>query len=151
MREIYGRGNPAAARVALSHVVEGGGCVEHVDLVALHEAGGAGPFGVADGGAVGERPQAVRQLVEPVGDDRRLMTGWDTGVLWASLGCSFLVMVVGMFLVPSLSLPQALAAIHRGDYEVRRLQEHRLVRRMGEEAGPYSVAELQTQVRSGSG
>ena len=49
--------------------------------------------------------------IEPVGDNRRLMTGWDTGVLWASLGCSFLVMVVGMFLVPSLSLPLALAAI----------------------------------------
>ena len=36
---------------------------------------------------------------------------WDTFVLWADLGISFLVMVVGMFLVPGLGLGEALLAI----------------------------------------
>ncbi len=49
------RGDSAAAGVPLGNVVERGGRVEHVDLVALHQAGGTGPFGVADGGAVQRR------------------------------------------------------------------------------------------------
>ncbi len=57
------------------------------------------PFGQAEGG------------IAPVPRDRALMSGWDTGALWGSLGVSFLVMVVGMFLVPGLSLPTALLAI----------------------------------------
>ena len=39
------------------------------------------------------------------------MGTWDTFVLWADLGISFLVMVVGMFLVPGLGLGAALLAI----------------------------------------
>ncbi len=57
------RGDPAAAGVALGHVVEGGGGVEDVDVVALHQAGGTGPFGVADGGVVQEQVAAVVPLV----------------------------------------------------------------------------------------
>ncbi len=49
--------------------------------------------------------------IEPVPEGHPLMTGWDTGVLWADLGISFLVMLVGTFLVPALGLPEALAAI----------------------------------------
>jgi putative hydroxymethylpyrimidine transporter CytX len=39
------------------------------------------------------------------------MGTWDNFVLWADLGISFLVMVVGMFLVPGLGLGHALLAI----------------------------------------
>lgn len=49
--------------------------------------------------------------IAPISPTRALMTAWDTGALWSSLGVSFLVMVVGMFLVPGLSLPTALLAI----------------------------------------
>jgi nucleobase:cation symporter-1, NCS1 family len=49
--------------------------------------------------------------IEPVPPGHPLMNGWDTGVLWADLGISFLVMVVGMFLVPALGLGEALLAI----------------------------------------
>jgi len=49
--------------------------------------------------------------IAPISPARALMTWWDTGALWFSLGVSFLVMVVGMFLVPGLSLPVALLAI----------------------------------------
>src|SRR5262245_2158091 len=49
--------------------------------------------------------------IEPVPLERREMGGWATFVLWADLGVSFLVMVVGMFLVPGLGLAQALLAI----------------------------------------
>lgn len=49
--------------------------------------------------------------IEPVPRGHPLMSGWDTGVLWADLGISFLVMVVGMFLVPALGLAEALLAI----------------------------------------
>lgn len=49
--------------------------------------------------------------IAPISPARALMTAWDTGALWWSLGVSFLVTVVGMFLVPGLSLPTALLAI----------------------------------------
>jgi putative hydroxymethylpyrimidine transporter CytX len=49
--------------------------------------------------------------IQPVPPDHPRMSGWDTGALWGSLGVSFLVMVVGMFLVPGLSLAEALLAI----------------------------------------
>ncbi len=49
--------------------------------------------------------------IAPISPARALMTAWDTGALWWSLGVSFLVTVVGMFLVPGLSLPAALLAI----------------------------------------
>jgi putative hydroxymethylpyrimidine transporter CytX len=42
------------------------------------------------------------------------MGTWDNFVLWADLGISFLVMVVGMFLVPGLGLGPALLAILAG-------------------------------------
>src|SRR6185436_2132954 len=49
--------------------------------------------------------------IRPIPAEHRSMGGWDTFVLWADLGVSFLVMVVGMFLVPGLGLAQALLAI----------------------------------------
>ena len=49
--------------------------------------------------------------IAPIPSARAQMTAWDTGALWWSLGVSFLVTVVGMFLVPGLSLPVALLAI----------------------------------------
>jgi nucleobase:cation symporter-1, NCS1 family len=49
--------------------------------------------------------------IAPIPAARALMTWWDTGALWWSLGVSFLVTVVGMLLVPGLSLPVALLAI----------------------------------------
>src|ERR1700716_326122 len=49
--------------------------------------------------------------IEPVPRSRQVLGTWDTFVLWADLGISFLVMVVGMFLVPGLGLGAALLAI----------------------------------------
>src|SRR2546423_4986677 len=49
--------------------------------------------------------------IEPVPRSRQVLGTWDTFVLWADLGISFLVMVVGMFLVPGLGLGEALLAI----------------------------------------
>src|SRR5436190_14545400 len=49
--------------------------------------------------------------IEPVPRSRQVLGTWDTFVLWADLGVSFLVMVVGMFLVPGLGLGQAFLAI----------------------------------------
>jgi putative hydroxymethylpyrimidine transporter CytX len=49
--------------------------------------------------------------VTPVPAAERRLGFFDTFVLWADLGVSFLVMVVGMFLVPGLGLLEALAAI----------------------------------------
>lgn len=49
--------------------------------------------------------------IEPVHRSLQVLGTWDTFVLWADLGISFLVMVVGMFLVPGLGLGEALLAI----------------------------------------
>ncbi|GIW06324.1 MAG: cytosine permease [Dehalococcoidia bacterium] len=49
--------------------------------------------------------------VAPVPPSRRALGLWETFVLWADLGVSFLVMVVGMFLVPGLGLAEAIVAI----------------------------------------
>lgn len=49
--------------------------------------------------------------IEPARAEHRVLGTWDTFVLWADLGVSFLVMVVGTFLVPALGLGQALLAI----------------------------------------
>ncbi len=49
--------------------------------------------------------------IRPIPPERRALGTWDNFVLWADLGVSFLVMVVGMFLVPGLGLAQALLAI----------------------------------------
>jgi putative hydroxymethylpyrimidine transporter CytX len=49
--------------------------------------------------------------IHPIPVAQRRLGFLDTFVLWANLGVSFLVMVVGMFLVPGLSLGQALLAI----------------------------------------
>src|SRR5436190_16058055 len=49
--------------------------------------------------------------IEPVPRSLQVLGTWDTFVLWADLGISFLVMVVGMFLVPGLGLGEALLAI----------------------------------------
>ncbi len=49
--------------------------------------------------------------ITPVPPGRRALGTWDNFVLWADLGISFLVMLVGMFLVPGLGFGQALLAI----------------------------------------
>lgn len=49
--------------------------------------------------------------IRPAPPETRRLGLLDTFVLWADLGVSFLVMVVGMFLVPGLGLGQALWAI----------------------------------------
>jgi NCS1 family nucleobase:cation symporter-1 len=49
--------------------------------------------------------------IRPIPQEHRALGFWDNFVLWADLGVSFLVMVVGMFLVPGLGLAQALLAI----------------------------------------
>src|SRR4051794_38875728 len=49
--------------------------------------------------------------IEPVPERLRVLGGFDIGLLWASLGTSLLVLVAGTYLVPALSLPQALLAI----------------------------------------
>ena len=55
--------------------------------------------------------QASEHGILPVPAERRALGLWDGFVLWADLGVSFLVMVVGMFLVPGLGLAEALLAI----------------------------------------
>ncbi|MGH8935318.1 MAG: putative hydroxymethylpyrimidine transporter CytX, partial [Acidimicrobiia bacterium] len=55
--------------------------------------------------------QAKQYDIRPVPAGERTLGLWDSFVLWADLGISFLVMVVGTFLVPGLSLGRALAAI----------------------------------------
>ncbi|MDQ3812179.1 MAG: putative hydroxymethylpyrimidine transporter CytX [Chloroflexota bacterium] len=49
--------------------------------------------------------------IEPVPVQHRVLGVRDNFVLWADLGISFLVMVVGMFLVPGLGFWQAMLAI----------------------------------------
>src|SRR5215510_5776568 len=49
--------------------------------------------------------------IKPVPRSRQVLGTWENFVLWADLGISFLVMVVGMFLVPGLGLGEALLAI----------------------------------------
>ena len=49
--------------------------------------------------------------VRPISQSERRLGFLDSFVLWADLGVSFLVMLVGMFLVPGLSLGWALLAI----------------------------------------
>ena len=58
---------------------------------------------------IAERPAQLG--LEPVPTRQRALGFFDTFVLWADLGVSFLVMVVGMFLVPGLGLGQAFLAI----------------------------------------
>ena len=49
--------------------------------------------------------------IEPVPERLQTLGALDNGMLWSSLGLSLLVLVAGTFLVPALSLPQALLAI----------------------------------------
>ena len=49
--------------------------------------------------------------IEPVPERLRVLGLLDTGLLWGNLGVSLLVLVAGTFLVPALSLPEALLAI----------------------------------------
>jgi NCS1 family nucleobase:cation symporter-1 len=49
--------------------------------------------------------------IEPVPERLRVLGGLDTALLWGNLGVSLLVLVAASFLVPALSLPQALVAI----------------------------------------
>jgi putative hydroxymethylpyrimidine transporter CytX len=55
-------------------------------------------------------PETRAVGIEPIPPSQRKLGFLDTFVLWADLGISFLVMVVGMFLVPGLGLAQALVA-----------------------------------------
>jgi NCS1 family nucleobase:cation symporter-1 len=52
--------------------------------------------------------------IEPVPPAARRLGGWDFAVLWGDLGIGLLVLLAGSFLVPALSLGQALAAIALG-------------------------------------
>jgi len=58
--------------------------------------------------------QAQTHGIQPIPVAERRLGFTDTFVLWWDLGVSFLVMVVGMFLVPGLSLKGALGAILLG-------------------------------------
>jgi nucleobase:cation symporter-1, NCS1 family len=49
--------------------------------------------------------------IEPVPPRLRVLGLLDNGLLWGNLGVSLLVLVAGTYLVPALSLPEALAAI----------------------------------------
>src|SRR5438552_1403254 len=49
--------------------------------------------------------------ISPVPERLRTLGALENGMLWSSLGLSLLVLVAGAFLVPGLSLPQALLAI----------------------------------------
>ncbi len=49
--------------------------------------------------------------ITPVPERLRTLGGVENGMLWSSLGLSLLVLVAGAFLVPGLSLPEALLAI----------------------------------------
>src|SRR5262249_43213172 len=49
--------------------------------------------------------------ITPVPERLRTLGGLENGMLWSSLGLSLLVLVAGAFLVPGLSLPEALLAI----------------------------------------
>jgi len=49
--------------------------------------------------------------IEPVPPEARRLSFWDFAVLWGDLGVGLLVLLAGSFLVPALSLGQALAAI----------------------------------------
>lgn len=60
---------------------------------------------------LGQREGGDDVGIEPVARSRQVLGTWDSFVLWADLGISFLVMVVGMFLVPGLGLGEALLAI----------------------------------------
>jgi NCS1 family nucleobase:cation symporter-1 len=52
--------------------------------------------------------------IEPVPERLRVLGLLDTTVLWGNLGVSLLVLVAGALLVPSLSLPEAVAAVLLG-------------------------------------
>ena len=49
--------------------------------------------------------------ITPVPERLRTLGALENGMLWSSLGLSLLVLVAGAFLVPALSLPEALLAI----------------------------------------
>ncbi len=49
--------------------------------------------------------------IEPVPDRLRVFGLVDTGLLWANLGVSLLVLVAGALLVPALSQPAAIVAV----------------------------------------
>jgi NCS1 family nucleobase:cation symporter-1 len=49
--------------------------------------------------------------LEPVAPEARQLGFWGFAVLWGDLGIGLLVLLAGSFLVPALSLPQALGAI----------------------------------------
>jgi putative hydroxymethylpyrimidine transporter CytX len=63
----------------------------------------------AKGGAIQESAPAWG--ITPVPERLRTLGGLENGMLWSSLGLSLLVLVAGAFLVPALSLPEALLAI----------------------------------------
>jgi putative hydroxymethylpyrimidine transporter CytX len=58
-----------------------------------------------------ERERTPSWGITPVPERLRTLGGLENGMLWSSLGLSLLVLVAGAFLVPGLSLPNALLAI----------------------------------------
>src|SRR5438477_71701 len=71
--------------------------------------GAPDPARTGEGRGVSDRPPSWG--IEPVPERLRTLSALDNGMLWSSLGLSLLVLVAGTFLVPALSLPQALLAI----------------------------------------
>ncbi len=67
----------------------------------------------AKGGAI-EQERAPAWGIRPVPDRLRTLGGVENGMLWGSLGLSLLVVVAGTYLVPALSLRDALLAILAG-------------------------------------
>jgi nucleobase:cation symporter-1, NCS1 family len=67
----------------------------------------------ASQGVGGESPTSSWGI-EPVPERLRVLGLLDLGLLWGNLGVSLLVLVAGTYLVPGLSLPQALLAIAIG-------------------------------------
>ena len=55
--------------------------------------------------------RAPSRGIRPVPDRLRTLGGLENGLLWGSLGLSLLVLVAGAFLVPALSLREAMLAI----------------------------------------
>ena len=71
----------------------------------------ADPGNAGEGSGVAAESTTPAWGIEPVPERLRVLGFFDTAALWGSLGVSLLVLVAGTFLVPALSLRDALIAI----------------------------------------
>ena len=74
----------------------------------------ADPGNAGEGSGVAAESTTPAWGIEPVPERLRVLGFFDTAALWGSLGVSLLVLVAGTFLVPALSLRDALIAIAVG-------------------------------------